>query len=67
MLVLFHATLGGFLSDSGTYTSEWREAKQFAPAEGISLVRRAMREDAFILIPVDYNSLVVAGSAKGAH
>lgn len=45
--VLFHTDMTGFLSDSSTYTSEYREAKQVDYETAIQYCRQHMQKDGF--------------------
>lgn len=67
MIILFHAKLCGFLTDSGTYSSEWRNAQTFTLASALALCRKSLEEDTFIFIPIHREDLEVAALAKGAH
>jgi hypothetical protein len=59
MTVIFHTKLSGFLSDSGTYTSDWREAKHFTEEEAFALCRRAiLPNEEFVFLPIPHRDLM---------
>jgi hypothetical protein len=47
------------LSDSGTYTSDWREAKHFTEEEAFALCKRAiLPNEEFVFLPIHHRDLM---------
>lgn len=60
--LLFHVKMEGFLSDSATYTSDWREAKQVDYDTAIQYCRRYYVKDGFgegflQLVPIKFDDV----------
>lgn len=59
MYLLWSTTLSGFLTSSGTYTSQWKEAQEFNELDARTRckARYDERQEAFILLPVSVEIL----------
>lgn len=56
---IWNAQNGGWMTRTGTYTSEWKDAKRVSITDAIALCRRAYitHADEFRLIPVAVNAI----------